>query len=152
MSEMPRLSETLPGPRILTMCQACMGTDVTLEKWMEHDAQDKPEPIVVVLCVHCAGQLIDPHPRLYRRLHEWEPMPGAMPLCADCLHCDNLHCRNPRAQINGGPGLSMTFPKPGHVHLCRGPGGSGWVNLWRGPVSACNGRELDPPTEETKRS
>lgn len=142
----PPLSVSLPGPRELSMCQACMAT-AGLMKWMECDTTDKPQLVVVILCQRCSGELIEPHPRLYRQLEQWEPMPGAMPLCRDCRHHENLFCRNPQAQINGGPGLQMAYPRPSRVHICGGPN-AGWRLIWQGPVTACRGHELETSTEE----
>lgn len=147
MPEWPRLSETLTHPRSLYTCQACgrSGADeATFSRWMEHDAQDKPEPIVVVLCRPCAAKLIEPHPRLYKQLSPNEPMPGAMPICDGCKHRDWTRCHNPLAQINGGPGLTMKFPKPSSVHVCRSPRSqSGWIHHYPGPVTECSGLEVD---------
>jgi hypothetical protein len=47
--------------------------------WVEHDGDDQPEPIVVMLCTDCSDRLIEPYPRLYRRLARNEPCAGIMP-------------------------------------------------------------------------
>lgn len=147
--ETPRLSVTLPGPRHLPMCQSCMTTE-RLTKWLEHDERDRPEPIVVILCQRCARDLIAPHPRLYRELQAWEPTPGSMPLCVNCRFVDDLACTHPKLKANGGPGLILTMPRPTEMHVCRSPRRlSGWIKIYHGPVSACEGRQLDePPIEE----
>jgi hypothetical protein len=141
----PRLSETLTGPRHPNKCQSC-GIEpidqVLIERWCECDAADRREPIVVVLCRDCSKRLIEPHPRLYVRLLHFEPMIGVMELCLDCKHRDGTRCINPKAQINGGPGLSVIYPKPTSVHVCRSPRSqSGWHNIYHGPATACDGRE-----------
>lgn len=170
----PRLSRSLPFPRRLDRCQACgLGPDpagrrgiggtetppggepfATLPRWMEHDDQDRPEPIVVVLCDPCAERIIEPHPRLYDRVPLYKPFPGAMGICVGCTHNDRLACRSPEARFNGGPGLEIEHPPQGVMHICtRGRGGGrggGWIELYSGPATACSGREpaVQPPREE----
>lgn len=135
----PRLSEQLTGPRDIRYCQSCGGQG-DLERWLEHDDRDVPEPIIVSLCPTCAGRLIEPHPRLYRRLMRSEPMPGAMPICLDCQYRDGTRCRSPQAAINGGPGLQYE-PMLQRVHVCRSPRRlSGWHWIG-GPVEKCSGKE-----------
>ena len=132
----PRLSESLTDLRCPDACQSC-GGDEGLEGWQEHDQEDRPEPIAVVLCHHCRLRLIEPHPRLYRQMDKWEPFPGAMQLCVDCKHRQRLRCTHPDLKVNGGPGLLLTFPRPDMVIVC--PGGP--QTLYHGPVSDCAGLE-----------
>lgn len=149
--EKPGLSETLPFPRRLDTCQACgkshdlFGDPIHLTRWMECDAWDEHQPIVVVLCDDCSTRLIKPHPRLYKPLQQHEPMPGAMPICTHCRWQSALRCLSSTAKINGGPGLTLTFPQPTSMHLCGTRNGrrTGWTEVhYTGPVSACSGREV----------
>jgi len=143
---MPRLSEDLPGPRHPQLCQACgAGPERELQRWMEHDEQDRPERVLVVLCPPCARRIIEPHPRLYELLDVFRPWPGAMDLCCDCRHRDGLQCRHPDLKANGGPGLELKFPTPISGHIKRGkPYRSGFQTVWTGPVRECVGREVAP--------
>jgi hypothetical protein len=149
MTPWPRLSETLPHPRDLRCCQAC-GSDILaslipvdgpketapytqpvvavpgLDIWQEHDEADQPEHIYVVLCDPCAARLIEPHPRLYRRLDRWEPAPGIMPACRDCVHRKGLACGNPLLKANGGPGLPINAPIEGEGFACTRGKGCRW--------------------------
>ena len=68
--------------------------------------------------------MIEPHPRLYSQLLTDELMPGAMPLCADCLFRQGLRCASPDARFNGGEGI-VFVPPPSSIHL-HGRGISGW--------------------------
>lgn len=142
---MKRLSESLAGPKHPNQCQSCglAPTDLALlDRWLECDDNDRPEPRVVVLCRPCTESLIEPHPRLYKLLAPHQPMPGVMGICLDCRHRDGVTCTNPSAQINGGRGLAITFPKPTPIHVCRNPRSlSGWIHLFHGPATACGGRE-----------
>jgi len=110
----PRLSQTLTFHRHIGLCQSCgvSGAEHDVVGWQEHDDSDRAEPIVVMLCRRCSDALIEPHPRLYRRLQAFEPFPGAMECCIGCVHLDSLACRHPSLKANGGPGLNLTFPKP----------------------------------------
>lgn len=137
----PRLSETLAdtGPGC---CQAC-GSTVGVSRWNECDEDDQPEPVAVTLCGACSDRLIEDHPRLYRQLLDDEPMPGSMPICADCPARKGVRCTSPVAGFNGGPGLDYE-PKPYSVHLCRSPRRlSGWKWLFPGPVKSCSGKASD---------
>ena len=99
----PRLSETLDGPKNPELCQACGGHgDVHL--WMEHDDQDKPTAVAVILCGPCSDRIIESHPRLYARLPKNSPFPGCMPVCVDCIYRDGLCCTHKLLKSNGGPG------------------------------------------------
>lgn len=138
----PRLSADLPKRAELHACRSCGGNS-DLARWLEHDGADEPEPIVVVLCKACADRLIEPHPRLYRKMTPFEPFPGVMSICGDCRLRDGQRCTNAQAKINGGPGLAMTYPAPTRVHYYRrGKGAkSGWETIWNGPVTSCAGKE-----------
>lgn len=155
----PRLSQTLRGPRDLQHCQAC-GTRgqlpgaeppallaVELQVWREHDDQDKPEPLFLVLCGDCAGRRIEKHPRLYAEVDFRSPEPGVMPVCVLCRHREGFRCANPIAKANGGPGLRLDFPTPleGFIDYSTGPKGGRRAGhrfvSYRGPVT-CAGREL----------
>jgi hypothetical protein len=59
----------------LKHCASCRET-TRLSRWMEHDFRDQPEPRCVVLCWLCSNKLIEPHPRLYKKLADNEPFPG----------------------------------------------------------------------------
>jgi len=154
---MPRLSDDLTGPRDLRHCQACGMTPLLpeassdLTAWLEHDDNDRPEPIAVVLCRSCAARLIEPHARLYRELDANEPVPGAMHLCVLCRHRDGLLCTNPAAMFNGGPapGLKIEFdtpPQRGFIR-CSRPRRSGPYVVYPAPPTRCSGREhVDPST------
>jgi len=157
---MPRLSETLPySPDVCQRCGNgqlfdstpgsnsfwCDLTVGTLQRWQEHDAQDKPERILVILCETCAGKIIERHPRLYRLLDEWEPWPGCMPLCNGCSHHNETRCEHPDLKENGGAGLALTMPRPLQAFLdySNGRGRQGCqITHYYGPVSACAGREI----------
>lgn len=147
----PRLSEDLPGPRSLYRCQACglACAPPTREIWQEHDQDDAPEPIVVVLCPSCSRDIVEPHPRLYTRLDPNEPIPGAIGLCTECRHQDRragLRCGHPGAKQNGGPGLSIRVRKPTLAHVCykaRGGGRTGrFLKIWPTQATRCSGREI----------
>lgn len=139
----PRLSVTLPGPLAVDRCARCQA-DHDLARWQEHDDRDGRENIVIVLCETCSAAIIEKHPRLYRRLHAWEPFPGSMPPCVACTHRDGTRCTHPDLKANGGPGLVLTYPHPMHalVDGVRGGRRTGWrETIWRGPVETCVGRE-----------
>lgn len=138
----PKLSKQLDGPRHPGRCQGCGTEGPGLSRWREHDANDSPTPVVVVLCKRCEDERIEKHPRLYARLSENEPAPGSMGLCADCRHRDGTACAHPDLKANGGPGLMLTIPQPTRVHVCRSPRRlSGWLTIWPHEPRACAGRE-----------
>lgn len=143
MKPWPKLSVDLPFPRTMHSCQACGAEQVALKRWLEHDDDDKPRAVVVVLCTPCSAQLIEPHPRLYRELTGNEPVPGVMGICADCIHRDGPSCTSPLAMFNGGaaPGLNIETPPPIHGHFC-GRRSGGWRTIWTGAPTACSGREV----------
>lgn len=113
----PRLSETLPAREGRCQCRNCGTTAVAVGYWQEHDEADQPQPIVVALCGRCADELIEPHPRLYRRLEANEPFPGTMDLCDNCLDRRGAACVSPQSKANGGPGLTVIYPRPDPYHV-----------------------------------
>lgn len=142
----PGLSATLPYPRELGVCQSCGTTAdpsdyVALVRYREYDEWDRPTYTLVVLCPRCGKQLIEPHARLYSTLDNYQPWPGAVPLCVGCVHMKNLGCSHPSAKANGGPGVLLTIPKPTPVHLNYGGGRGEFKNMYHGPVSACRERQ-----------
>ncbi len=164
----PRLSRTLRFPPRLDRCQNCgrladvgpdsEGYDHTvdgvavpvLERWREHDDQDQPEPIVIVLCTLCSSRIIEPHPRLYSQLEVWAPLPGAMGICIGCVHQDaerGLRCTHPSMRPTAPElfcAVMLTMPAPMRFHWSgRGAGGrrtGGWATHYTGPVTDCAGR------------
>lgn len=150
-----RLSQELSGRRDLDHCQSCGRAGSVADPegkpslwlWQEHDDADRPEGIVVVLCDRCSNRIIEPHPRLYRKLGHYEPFPGALPICTGCVHQDDFRCTHPRAKLNGGEGVYLTFPRPimAFVDGTRGGRRTGWRENWyTGPVTACDAREEAP--------
>lgn len=143
----PRLTEDL-GDQGWQRCQECgadgeIGEDLTA--WQEHDDRDRPEPRAVVLCAPCSDRIIEPHPRLYRRLEPMAPMPGAMLLCEACDHRDRYLCRHPDLTINSGEGLVIRFPEATQYHASGTRGGrrTGWWGmLYSGHPTECEGREV----------
>lgn len=142
----PKLSVFLEGPRHPERCQSC-GAAGDLRRWREHDNEDRPTPVVVVLCRKCEDRLIETHPRLFSPLDRNEPHAGSMALCVDCIHRVGVRC--PLAKHNGGPGVLITTPRPSDVHVCRrGKGArSGWIKWYPGPPKACDRREVPTPEE-----
>jgi hypothetical protein len=142
MPEWPRLSETLSHPRTLVACQACGRGElpsINLAVWQEHDEADRPEPIFLVLCDACA-RLIEPHPRLYRRVDRWAPAPGIMPTCSGCRHQDALRCRSPLLKANGGPGLPIRSGVAAQGFACSRKQGCCELIQYSRPAE-CDGRE-----------
>lgn len=151
-SDWPRLTETLDHPHP-TMC-GHYGHDVmphVRELWQEHSRLDEPEPRYLVLCPDCAKEIIDPHPRLYRRLHNLAPAPGAMALCAECKHRKRWTCTNRDAKAHGGPGIRIRAPKPTIMHLDGTDSAGrrrGWTSyIYPSEPTACSGRVLNPLPE-----
>jgi len=161
MSKWPRLSETLPECDELFQCRACglvapvveqivdagsVGESVNpqpkLHRWQEHNDDDKPDPIVVVLCQACSDKIIEPHPRLYRRMDRWEPFAGAVGICRDCPLRKGSRCTSPQAKLNGGPGVELIYPRPSTAHVLRRGKGqrSGFETIYHGPVRACSAK------------
>lgn len=148
----PRLSSSLPGLRSINACQNCGAVrreghaslkDVKIWGWQECDHNDNGERLSVWLCAPCGKRLIEPHVRLYKQIMPNQPFPGAMPLCLGCKHLDGVTCNSPKAVFNGGPepGIKMTYPQPSTAHVNRGGGRGGWMHLYHGPVTACDGKE-----------
>lgn len=139
----PRLSETLQYGRSPDTCQRCgqLGDPESLERYEECDEWDKGTGVLVVVCSPCAKACIGPHPRLYKGVDKWKPLPGVMALCLGCGQRDGLECRSPALKRNGGSGLEIAFPEPeGPVHLNYGGGRGEFRYLYRGPASKCAGR------------
>lgn len=140
----PRLSQSLGGPRAPGVCQACSATPADVDAWEEHDELDRREGIVVLLCLPCSKRLIEPHPRLYRRLQPLEPFPGLMELCAGCRYRDGVDCRHPDLKRNGGTGLQVTYPPPTAAFVTRQTKSGRRCSreeIYTGPATACVGRE-----------
>lgn len=130
------LAEQTPG-----FCRRC--ANPAGELWVEHDANDQPEPKYVWLCKRCSDEIVDPHPRLYHSISPNTPAPGAMRLCADCRFRDGGTCHNPDAGFNGGKGLNITCCKPIVAHIdgrdSSGKRRSWWMRIYDKPPSACSG-------------
>jgi hypothetical protein len=149
----PRLTE-LPGERHPLVCQACGGSSfpghgngllrASLDRWQEHDHQDKPEERLLVLCNHCSKLLIKPHPRLYSRLHPNQPWPGCMAICVDCMQRDGVRCTDPRAKANGGQGVALVIRKP-ITGMVDGVGYRGPVQIWPAPAEQCHQKKTAHP-------
>lgn len=141
----PGLSVTLTFPRRLDTCQSCgtIANELTdpLLKWNECDEYDKPTAVIVVLCGDCSKRLIDPHPRLYRPIDKWQPWPGGMDLCVGCKHLEALACKSPLLKANGGPGLALHPGASISAHLNYGGGRGEFKKYYKGPPTACDGRE-----------
>lgn len=150
MNQWPRLSADLPGKKHIDTCQGCGSQRRDLFIWQECDEHDRPEMIFVVLCKPCTDRLIEPHPRLYKRRANVDPMPGAMVLCIPCKHRDGTRCANTKATMNGGQGLNIIGPKPdvAFVHGTRNGRRCGWREvIYPGPPIACTGFEVIPGKE-----
>lgn len=112
-----------------------------LEVWREHDDQDKPTSVAIVLCPPCGRKLVPPHPRLYSREWPHAPIPGVMELCRGCTHREGYRCTSPLLLSRGGPGLEIQYPAPVRAHIDYGrPRRGEWIQLWQGPPTACAGR------------
>lgn len=158
----PRLSTSLPHERHPFVCQCCGFTPATVletsepetlgfRRWREHDQQDKPQEIIVVLCKKCSDRYIDPHERLYARLSMWEPAPGAMTVCVDCTFRQGLHCSHPDLKENGGEGLMLKFPRPAPGFVDSGKGGySGPAIFYSGRVNCDSKNDGARPVESLK--
>jgi len=153
----PRLSVDLTGPKDPDECQACGGQYVLpgdcayrgeFQRWQEHDDNDLPEPIIVVLCETCSDRLIEKHPRLYRQLQGFEPWPGSELICRGCVHRIGVSCRHPDLKANGGTGLHLTMPPPSVAFMdgTRGGRRAGWrETIYLAPgVTDCAGRVAIP--------
>lgn len=142
MPNWPKLSETFPEQEP-DLCNACRAQPIAgegLTYWQECDDNDLPTLVFVVLCQACADQIIEPHPRLYRQKQANDIMPGAMPICGECIHRKGLGCQCPLAKANGGDGIDLKHSGQ-RVHICRRPRHmSGWTWIG-GEVVSCSGRE-----------
>lgn len=156
-----RLSVTLEFERHPFICQSCdyrglagwkgkvdlpEPEQCNLRRWREHDQQDKPQNIIVVLCKECSDKLIEPHERLYECIGLWAPAPGAMRICVHCKFREGLHCSNPLLKENGGEGMILKMPTParGFVDGTDGKGRrtGGPKIFYSGPVTSCEGRTI----------
>lgn len=118
MSAWPRLSMAIwpqdfakggPG-RQIGVCMQCGRAGDDVAAWQECDDADKGEPIAICLCRRCSDEIIEPHPRLYKRVPAGMPFPGVMPCCVGCKHQVNLRCRI--AKCHGGPGVHLQYEHP----------------------------------------
>lgn len=145
MLNWPKLSETVSPLVDFFTCQRCGNRDEHNHpwRWLEHDHRDRPTTKVVFLCRACSDEIIERHPRLYRRLDHWEPLPGSMPVCCGCIHNKGATCTNPDALINGGKGIALRFPEPSVAFVDGLTNGEAWGRqavMWKGPV-ACDAKE-----------
>lgn len=140
----PRLTQTLTGPDRPESCRCC--GEPADDLWQEHDDQDRPEHRYLWLCRRCGDRTIEPHPRLYNRLDNCHPAPGAMRICGDCKHrATGGQCLCPSAKAHGGDGISITAH-----HGARGfidgtdRKGRRWGRAfisYNAPPSKCSGKE-----------
>lgn len=140
----PRLSTSrIIGPfRSRKICQRCSRPGPRVTAWVEHDHNDKPEPIYVFLCEGCSNELIEPHIRLYREARQNEPLPGIMDICEHCPHRKGSRCESPLAQFNGGPGLDYKLDSDSvSTAFIDGPKFRGRIAIFHKPVSYCSGKE-----------
>lgn len=142
----PRLSNMFGGPLHHPLeCGKCLRqaselpVGKSLAVWEEHDHDDKPEHIYIVLCEPCSKKIVKPHPRLYSRKQQHEPMPGVMPTCHDCKLRNGLICKSPLLRKNGGAGLPLSYPDPARA-LVDGAHYRGPITLFTGPVT-CKAKE-----------
>lgn len=122
-------------------CRKCGIIGPAVELWQEHDDNDQPEHRYLWLCGACSDRIVDKHERLYARINRNTPAPGAMALCIRCVH------RNARglcltARSNGGPGMTITGPKPTVMHIDgRDSAGKRWsrnVRTYSSPPTRCS--------------
>ena len=139
MTAWPKLSEDLPFARHPNVCQSC--GQKGFNRWREHDDQDDPTDTIVILCDVC-DRIIKPHKRLYSKLQNSEPVPGAMEICLDCIHCKGLICRSPMRLANGGSGLPIRFPKPMVMCVDFTDGSGHCVRFYPPGTITCDGREV----------
>lgn len=141
---MPRLSQDLPHCGELLRCWSCGGRAgaegvADLHRWQECDDQDRPEPIILVLCETCGDRIVEPHPRMYHPLRPYQPWPGAMSLCFDCIQRDGTRCRVAQAVR-----IEQEAPIVAHVRYSRrqknGTRGE-WVRTWSKPATGCDRKE-----------
>lgn len=136
--ESARLSDFL-GPKDRRICQCCESR-IKVAGWVEHDHNDQKEYKIVFLCERCSKQLIEPHVRLYSQLWPNEPWPGAMEVCDDCIFRKGVYCINPKAKLNGGPGLKYDQAPPTRAIICGGPH-AGPKLFFSEPVKQCDGKK-----------
>lgn len=142
MPKFPKLSQTLTNPAGPRSCMNCGANGFCLI-WREHDDLDQPTETLISLCEDC-GKIIEPHPRLYARLDVYQPIPGTMDICKDCIHRDGLICQNPLQKRLGGSGLPVQFPKPSVMFIDGKTGGKRWgrqEQVFRPGEITCQGRE-----------
>lgn len=148
MSErFPRLTTMLAGPDKPEVCRCCGDADASL--WQEHDDRDQPEHRYLWLCEKCSDRIIEPHPRLYAKIDDNTPAPGAMRICADCtLRAAGGRCACPTAKANGGPGINITTTTGFHGFIDgRDKSGRRWgrrFTHYPSPPSACSGKQTTP--------
>jgi hypothetical protein len=139
----------LPGEKHPQKCQICGQFDPLegikigrgiLNRWQEHDHNDRKEHRVIVLCGTCSKRVIKPHPRLYEALQPAQPFPGCMALCLDCKFRYGVSCTHPEAKANGGNGVILTVEKP-IMAMVDGRNYSGPLALWKSPATACKQKE-----------
>lgn len=147
MIKWPKLSETLSPVIDLNTCQHCGSNDVSdlhPSRWREHDDNDNPTTVVVLLCKACGDAIIEPHPRLYERLDYFCPAPGSMPVCADCKFRNGVTCKHSDLKGNGGLGLPLKMPKPGVMFVdgrdSKGKPFGYQMTQFKGPV-ICDAKE-----------
>jgi hypothetical protein len=143
---MPALSLDLAGPKSPAVCQACEATE-DLVRWLEHDEADRPTNVVVVLCRRCSAEAIESHARLYRRMDLYEPHPGSMQVCTECVFRHGTGCGHPSLKANGGPGLPFRVPRPTVAFIdYRISSGrrSGHRETSYPAPAVCEGRQLGP--------
>lgn len=146
----PRLTTDLTEQKHPQVCQACGGSNVpgmgnglmrlSVDRWQEHDHNDKPELAVVVLCHKCAERIIKPHPRLYAKLAANAPWAGCMTLCLDCKHRTGVTCSHAAAQVNGGRGVAIRITQPTRGFV-DGPAYRGPFHFYPDPPQSCDQKE-----------
>lgn len=147
-----RLTNT-PGEKHPRVCQACGGSNMptygngllrlSLDRWQEHDHNDRPENLILVLCDVCSKRIIKPHARLYERLQANAPWPGCMQICIDCDFRDGIRCTHEAAKSNGGAGVMLTIGKPTHA-MVDGRDYRGPMTLWPSAATDCKQKRLNP--------
>ncbi|HEX8833972.1 MAG TPA: hypothetical protein VF719_07210 [Abditibacteriaceae bacterium] len=155
---MPRLSVDLPFEKHPEKCQGCgvverpedarrIRPEVLLTRWREHDEDDVPEYVIVVLCQKCSDKLVEKHPRLYDDLAQNLACAGCMAVCVDCRHRSGTNCTHPGAKCNGGAGLYLLQKPPsimfvdGRFGKKGGRRGGFRMEVYSEPVKSCSGRE-----------
>lgn len=154
MKNWPRLSTSLNPFINVRTCQCCGNACEpypelsgqrqqlrAIRLWQECDESDQPEPIVVALCDPCAEKIIEPHPRLYRRLSSLNhPIPGVTAVCPGCIFQEGSRCKCPESLANGGAGIRLKGPRPQRGFIdgvkYRGP-----FEFYSEPITACTGRK-----------